>query len=246
MGQRSHLEQLEEAVRVAREAVHAGHAGPPGASEADDGPGPLLLSRHLYQRWYLGRSVLLDSTPPRPWQAWSPLWRPWMDELGSDLVRLNLSVDPATALHAIATVTRRAVSWQHPWRLDSVLPGPTPAGGAPVPESTVLYVPMPALFVLRREIRTLVKELYPFLTPDVSALTLRIGRGASLAQNPDNGSSFGQHRCALVAGAVLTTMRCHQREQVDRTREAFARAGVDPARPYLEQRTSWDRPWRAA
>jgi len=241
MGQRSHLEELEEAVRVAREAVRAGHVGP-----EMDGPSRTQLSRHLYQRWYLGRSLLLDDTPPRPWQTWSPLWGPGMDELGSDLVRLHLSVDPATALHAIATVTRRAATWQDPWRLDSVLPGSTPAGGAPVPESTVLYLPMPALFGLRRQIRTLVEELHPFLAPDVSALTLRIGRGASLAQNPDNGSSFGQHRCGLVAGAVLRTMRCHPREQVERTREAFARAGVDPERPYLEQRTSWDRPWRAA
>ena len=49
---------------------------------------------------------------------------------------------------------------------------------------------------------------------DVPALTLGIGHGASLSENPADGRTFGEHRCALVARAVLDSMRCHHREQV--------------------------------
>jgi hypothetical protein len=236
---RRHFEELESAVRVARRAVTVGIAGEPD-----------LLAHHLYARWYLRRPEPSVATAlARPWQTWSPLWTADLDHGrsgSSGLVRLDLSIAPPTALHVVAAVTERARGWEHPWRLDSVLPGPSPSSTAPVPESTVLYLPVPALVELRPEIEQLLVDLRPFLARDVPALTLRIGHGASLAQQPADGRSFGEHRCRLVAGAVLDTMRCHHREQVDRAISAFADAGIDPERPYLERQNRWDRPWRAA
>ena len=110
----------------------------------------------------------------------------------------------------------------------------------------MLRLPADALFPLRREILDLVSDLRPFLAPHVPALTLAIGSGAALSENPADGRTFGQHRCALVAEAVLASMRCHPREQVSRAMATFAAAGLDPERPYSEPRTTWDRPWRLA
>ena len=235
---RRHIDELESAVRIARQAVTVGLADEPGQ-----------LARLLYSRWYLHRVPRHGrSHPPlaRPWQAWSPHWTTDLDAGGADVVRLDLSIAPPTALHVVAAVTARARRWEHPWRLSSVLPDPVPADTDPLPGSTVLHLPTASLFALREEIEALVGELEPFLSRIVPALTLRIGHGASLAQEPGDGGTFGQHRSRLVAGSVLDTMRCHHREQVAKAIDAFAEAGVDPERPYLVARARWDRDWRAA
>ncbi len=167
-----HFDELDEAVRVARSAVTTQHA-----ADAD------RLSRVLHERWYLGLTSQQTGVPAasaRPWQAWGRHWTPRLDDGEVDLVRLHLSVAPQTALPVLATVTGRAHTWEHPWRLVS------------------------------------------------------------------DGRTFGEHRCRLVAQAVLGSMRVHHREQVSRAIEALAAAGVDPERPYLELSTSWDRAWRAA
>jgi hypothetical protein len=228
-----HLGELETAVRVARRAVTVGRL---------DRPEP--LTRFLHERWYLGLTSPQAEVPAAraPWQAWGPRWTADLDDGGPDLVRLHLSAAPRTVLHALALIAARAGQWDHPWRLTST----ALASGLPVPESTVLAVPVDSLLPLRPAVESLVDELRPFLALGVPALTLRIGRGAALAQDPAGGCTFGEHRCGIVAGAVLGSMRQHPREQVARTMAAFAEAGVDPERPYLEQQTSWDRPWRAA
>jgi hypothetical protein len=241
MIERRHIDELESAVRIARQAVAVGLAAEPEP-----------LARLLYARWYLRRLPHHGgsrSPVARPWQTWGPLWTPELDAGGAasvDTVRLDLSIAPPTALHVVAAVTARARHWDHPWRLSSALPGPAPTEADPLPEPTVLHLPTSSLFALRQEVVALVEELAPFLSRVVPALTLRIAHGASLAQEPDDGGTFGQHRSRLVAGAVLDTMRLHHREQVARTIDAFADAGVDPERPYLVRQARWDRDWKAA
>ncbi len=238
-----HIDELESAVRVARTA-----ATTVGTE------GPAMLSRHLYEHWYLGRDAQRPDAPApsgdpvayptpyqAPWRAWGPLWTGDADHPGG-LVRLHLSLVPPTALHALALVAARARGWDHPWELTSTALG----DDWPTPESTVLSLPAAALLPLRPEVQRLVEDLKPFLSVGVPALTLRIGRGAALAQAPRDGHSFGQHRCAIVAAAVLDNLRVHHREQVERAMHALADAGVDPERPYRDRAGTWDRPWQAA
>jgi hypothetical protein len=228
-----HFEELDDAVRTARTAVKTLRLVDPDR-----------LGRVLHDRWYLGLASQQAAGPEqRVWQAWGPLWSADLAGPGGPrLVRLHLSVAPRTALHALGTVTHRAQGWAHPWQLTSTALD----GDLPAPESTVLRLPTASLLPLRAEIVRLVEDLRPFLTVGVPALTLRIGRGASLSENPADGRTFGENRCRLVAEAVIGSMRVHHRAQVDRAIATFAEAGVDPERPYLEQRTTWDRPWRAA
>ncbi len=229
-----HVDEIDKAVHVARKALSLGHLQRPDR-----------LTRFLYQRWYLGlpsHQAEVSAQRPHVWQAWSKLWTHEHASAGSELVRLYLTCAPHTSLHAISLVSDRAEQWEVPWRLAST------AMNTPVPaaDATVLYLPVATLDHLRPQLEQLVTDLQPFLASSVPALTLRIARGASLAQNPADGRSFGEHRCSLVARSALDSQQFHHREQVVRTMRAFAEAGIDPRRPYLEAAGSWDQPWVAA
>jgi HopA1 effector protein family len=229
-----HVDEIDRAVHVARKALTLGHLRRPDR-----------LTRFLYQRWYLGLSSQQTEVPAQRshvWQAWSKQWTEQHTRAGSDLVRLYLTCAPHTSLHAIGLVSDRALQWDAPWRLTST------AMNTPVPaaDATVLYLPVEVLDRLRPELEQLVDDLQPFLASAVPALTLRIGRGASLAQNPADGRSFGEHRCGLVARSVIDSQQFHHKEQVVRTMHTFEAAGIDPRRPYLESEGSWDRGWVAA
>jgi len=227
MHQQRHDQDIETAVRTARSTAV-------GESVRDPG----RLGRLLYERWYVaGRATAGPSwvTQGRSWTASGPA-------ATRTLLRLHLAVLPATALHVLGAVAARADDWDAPWLLTSS----ALFDDLPRPEGTVLRVPLACLGELRPEVDGLVEDLRPFLAADVPALTLRIGRGAALAQDPGDGRSFGEHRCGLVAAAVLASPRAHHREQVQRTLRGFAAAGIDPRAPYRSHGVGWDRPWRVA
>jgi lantibiotic biosynthesis protein len=74
------------------------------------------------------------------------------------------------------------------------------------------------------------------LRPEVPLFTRRLARGLGYAEDPDGSSSFGQHRCQLVAESLCQSFLVGE---VDRDRRAdalasvFLRAGLDPRRPHL-------------
>ncbi len=235
----SYHQEIDRAVLLARRAVAGAHI---------EEPGP--LTRFLYQRWYLGRGY--DGTVPTqaapaaerssrftpatpPWRTWGEHWTDDRECRGSDLVRLFLASAPHTALHAVAAVTAHAQKWDQPWLLTSRALGQA----VPSVDSTVLYLPADALDDLHAPIEAMLSDIRPFLGGTVPALTLRVGRGASLAQNPADGRPFGQHRCSLIAGTVLANRGMAHSKVVDQVRDTFRRAGVDPQRPYRALGSDW-------
>ncbi|HET7463374.1 MAG TPA: T3SS effector HopA1 family protein [Longimicrobium sp.] len=65
--------------------------------------------------------------------------------------------------------------------------------------------------------------------------TRRLAPGVALAEDPGGGESFGMHRCRLAAQGVWTawTQGAHApAARLAAVEEAFARGGVDPARPW--------------
>ncbi|WP_148573430.1 T3SS effector HopA1 family protein [Nocardioides caldifontis] len=234
----SYHQEIDRAVLLARRAVAGAHL---------EEPGP--LTRFLYQRWYLGRGPettvpaqatasdrsarSLPATPP--WRTWGEHWTDDRECRGSDLVRLFLACAPHTALHTVAAVTAHAQRWDQPWLLTSRALGQT----VPSPDSTVLYLPADALDALHDPVEAMLNDIRPFLATTVPALTLRLGRGAALAQNPADGRPFGQHRCSLIAGTVLANRTLPHGKIVDQVRDTFRRAGVDPQRPYRALGSDW-------
>jgi len=229
-----HHDEIDRAVLIARRAATAGRVH-----------GRDRLTRLLYQRWYLGRPPSPGVVPAQreaaertgralPWRSWSPGWATRQCR-GADLMRLYLSCAPHTSLHAVTVVTDRAAGWAHPWLLTSRSLAQPVAG----PDSTCLLFPVRALDDLAGEVDALVGDLQPLLAPTTPALTLRIGRGAGLAQNPADGRSFGAHRCAVIAEAVLADPGARHREAVESTLRALRRAQVDPQQPHRALGASW-------
>ena len=223
----SHLHEIDRAVALARRAATSGLT-----------PEPRRLTRLLHRTWYLGTAAQRPVAPSArvaPWRAWGPQWEPRTTGR-SDLVRLSLCCAPHTSLHAVATAVTRLRDWDVPWLLSSRAVGRSVA----TPDSTALYVPADALADLRGPVRDLVAELQPFLASGIPALTLRIGRGAALAQTPGDGRPYGEHRCSLVAHAVLANLDQPHRVVVERTLTAFRLAQVDPGRPYRALGATWE------
>lgn len=68
----------------------------------------------------------------------------------------------------------------------------------------------------------------------VPAMTKRLRRGVGLAEDPGPQQSFGQHRCALLAQALITGRDRDAAGRVDAIVSALTDAGLDPSRPYLQ------------
>ena len=169
-------------------------------------------------------------------ESGSTCWREERAPRGSDLVRLSLCCAPHTSLHAVAAAVTRLKGWDVPWLLSSR----SLRQAVPGPDATAVYFPADAVSELREPVLDLVADLQPFLAGSVPALTLRIGRGAALAQNPPDGSSYGEHRCSILAHAVLANLSEPHPLIVERTLTAFRLAQVDPQRPYRALSASWE------
>ena len=80
------------------------------------------------------------------------------------------------------------------------------------------------------------REVATELHPSVPLFSKPLASGLGVAEEPDNGESFGQQRCRLVAEALcdahLAGAHTHD-ERLRVVREHLARSGVDPDRPYL-------------
>jgi HopA1 effector protein family len=114
------------------------------------------------------------------------------------------------------------------------------------PDRAVLYLAGDDAAAAAPLIRRAHTELTEALLAPVPRLTLRLGRGLAMADDPGTGESFGQHRCRLVADA-LTAARgdgsANAEERAARALERLSAAGVDPARPYLRPGSSGGGAW---
>ena len=80
----------------------------------------------------------------------------------------------------------------------------------------------------------------PGLHVDVPLFTKRLADGLGIAEDPTDGSSFGEHRCRLVAEALwcgFTMGLTHRDARAELLAAAFRRAGLDPRRPHLQNRS---------
>jgi class II lanthipeptide synthase len=104
-------------------------------------------------------------------------------------------------------------------------------------DSAILYVRADAFAAVRATLAEIAVALAGRLRPDVPAFTLELVPGVGLAEDRDDGQSFGARRCALLSDAIV---RGHERgltrrdERLDLVAGRFAEAGVQIDAPYLE------------
>jgi hypothetical protein len=79
-------------------------------------------------------------------------------------------------------------------------------------------------------------KVVPYLKPDIPVFTKFIAPGIGLAEDPGTQESFGQHRCGILADALISTYERGVRSltrKLETIEEHFAAKGIHLAVPYL-------------
>ncbi|MFI8454506.1 lanthionine synthetase LanC family protein [Kitasatospora sp. NPDC085464] len=118
-------------------------------------------------------------------------------------------------------------------------------------DAGVLYLPRTRYPEALPVLRSVHRRLAPDLRADPPLLTLRLDHGLGLAEDPGPGTSFGRHRCRLVADALWRLYDEDGPQGPTRPERAtaavaaeFRRRGLDPLAPHLaaNSRTGYEWP----
>jgi hypothetical protein len=153
------------------------------------------------------------------WRTWGEDWTPPRTRPGS--VRLLFTPRPDALAEFVSTVTGRLITERGPWSLACAIDPRRIAryGGAVLDLPSLDAVP-----------DGLVAELEPLLRPVAPPLCLPLAAGVGAAEYPDNGMTFGEHRCHLVALALRHPSSA--KNPLRAIAAVFNAHGVDPAQPH--------------
>ena len=173
--------------------------------------------RKLFPGWYF---LLGD-------EAW-----PSLNAAHTDAIRIYWNVSSSGAPTLVRLLSKQLNDARLPFRC-KVVDTPDGYGRA---DSAVLYLPKDRFDEASDQLLSILRAIAPHLTDQVPMFTKRIAPGVGIAEDPDNGSSFGEHRCQLVARGLWQAHREHLEGWQGRS-EAIARVfreeGVDVDRPHL-------------
>ncbi|MEP7177753.1 MAG: T3SS effector HopA1 family protein [Pseudonocardiales bacterium] len=158
------------------------------------------------------------------WRTWGDSWVPV--DSRRHCIRVLFTPRPNTLGEFVAAVTAALLESMHPWLLACT----TDLRRLSRSGSAVLYLPgadaLPG---------TLLERLGPMLMPVTPPLCLPLAGGVALAEYPDNGMSFGEHRCRLVSLALQLPEA--RRTPLPAIADVFSMHGIDPAAPYRAARS---------
>jgi hypothetical protein len=103
-------------------------------------------------------------------------------------------------------------------------------------DAGVLYMPRTEYRRAQALISALHDQLAGTLRPEVPLFTLRLRPGLGIAEDPLDGTSFGQSRCQLAARGLWRAHRLGAADEESRATalaEQFVEEGFDPRRPHL-------------
>jgi hypothetical protein len=149
------------------------------------------------------------------------------------LVQLCWNIAAAGAVTLLARVTYALNGSRLPFSLE--LPD-NPARYGRL-GSAILVLARADFALAMKLLRPLLRALGPQLADGAPALTRPLARGLALAEQPGDGQSFGEHRCQLLAEAIVTASEQGLRTTEQRlavVRERFRAAGLSLGAPYLE------------
>lgn len=102
-------------------------------------------------------------------------------------------------------------------------------------DAAVLYLPRDLEPAARGVLGDVYAAVGGQLGADVPRFALALRPGLAVAEDPQTGESFGQHRCRAIADGLLAAARAGDTAVAAQLRSievAFERAGIDPLRPY--------------
>jgi hypothetical protein len=103
-------------------------------------------------------------------------------------------------------------------------------------DAGVLFLEPGSYRAARPVLRAAYREVRDELRPGVPRLTAPLAPGLSVAEGPADGSSFGRHRCGLIARGLIAAFASSRGSEPQRraaVSESFLEAGLDPRRPHL-------------
>lgn len=145
------------------------------------------------------------------------------------LLRFFWHLVPGAAVAYVATATSTLNALDIPFRT-KVLSDP---GAYVRADAGVLYVERRYCARAMEAVRSIHRTLESRLRPDTPMFTHRVAPGLGLAEDPQNGLSFGQSRCRIVVQGLWDA---YERREGRETAiaSAFRGHGIDPMRPWLE------------
>ncbi len=156
-------------------------------------------------------------------------------------IRLYWNVAPEGAAALVAELTDRLNAAGIPFRYKT----PADPDRFQRSDTGVLYLPAEAYRRALPHVARVHCAVLPHLRADLSAFVKAIAHGLGAAFDPGDGSSFGAHRAALLAAAIISVMapaEGHGKTSARRNplhdalrgvRAALDRRGYDPRRLYL-------------
>ena len=150
-----------------------------------------------------------------------------------DRADLYWNIAAAGAVALVARVTYALNGARLPFSLE--LPA-DPSGLAGGDGGAVLTVARTDGAAAIKLVRPLLRTLAAHLAEPAPAFTKPLARGLAVAEPPADGRRFGEHRCRLLAEAIVGADEAGARgldERVAAVRERFAAAGLRLAAPYL-------------
>jgi hypothetical protein len=152
------------------------------------------------------------------WRTWGEHWTP----VGRrESVRLLLTPRGDRLAEFVATVTGRLLPSRIPWSLACA------TDPWRIARSGCAVLDLPSVELAPPDLLT---ELEPLLRPVVPPLCLPLAPGIGAAEYPDNGMTFGEHRCHLVALGLRHRRR--SRDPLASIASVFGAYGIDPAQPH--------------
>lgn len=159
------------------------------------------------------------------WRSWGGGWDPRTAPEG--VTRVYLSPIMWELPRLVGELTVALEKSAEPWMVKVA----TQAQSLGRPDAVVVYLTSPASFGDIGQCAA--GRVHNHAGP---ALTEPLSPGISWAQDPGDGTSFGESRCSLVAAALIHSQGEDDRSFLDAAAEEFAAAGLDPAAPHLGRR----------
>jgi hypothetical protein len=157
------------------------------------------------------------------------------------LVRLYWNVTSTGAIHLVDQLTRFLNNQKIAFRL-KVLRDPSAYQRC---DAAVLYLSKEAALSVWSGLAQSYESLKDCMKRGVPSLTKQLAPGLGLAEDPKQSTSFGQHRCGLIAEGVLDAAQARKRNpeaRLEFVRNRFAEEGIDICRPYVNSGSKDDYP----
>ena len=191
-------------------------------------------------------NLVRPGVPPAPGEALeAPARVDWEDPAGwwvtesvehgsprDRALRLYWNLGAAAAADVVGALTAALDGAELAWALKC----PREPDGYARRDAMVLLVPQYAWGDLAPRLRALHRDIGGALRPGVPPLTKELARGLALAEDPGDGRSFGESRCAALAGALVELRSgpgLGAPDVVEALAARLAAAGIDLANPHL-------------